>query len=187
MYLKKIFYLSVILVLASCSFIKHGKSSASVDEGTILFRSKFLFTDANQVAHFECDDFVSDALNNYTIAKINKEFIGFLDYAKEPVVNKYDPAVTDAIYTYSNAYNKIQIYRAKQNDFIFTFDVTDSRFLLKGNIKPGMTKDDFSRIFHITEIVKNKVQIINSEATSWFMFYFDNNRLKRINSYLYLD
>jgi hypothetical protein len=103
------------------------------------------------------------------------------------VINKYNSSVIDTIYTFSNNENKILIYRAKQNDFIFIFDVTDSKLKLTGNIKPGMTKDLFSQKFHITEKINNKVQIANSQGTVRFMFYFENNMLKRINSFLYLD
>jgi len=187
MNLKNLIFIFIILVVTNCNSKKLDKSSASVDEDTMLFHSNFSFTDSSEVANFECEDFVSDALNNYTIAIINKEFKGILNCSKESVVNRHDSAVIDTIYTFSNAENKIQIYRAKENDFIFTFDVTDSIFKLTGNIKPGMTKENFIRKFNITETVNNKVQIANSEGSMRLMFYFENNRLKRINSYLYLD
>jgi hypothetical protein len=184
---KNILFIYIILVLTSCHTTKHVKLSTSVDEDKILFYSKFLFSDSSQVAHFECENFATEALNKYTIATINKEFLTFLNCSKKSVINKYNSSVIDTIYTFSNNENKILIYRAKQNDFIFIFDVTDSKLKLTGNIKPGMTKDLFSQKFHITEKINNKVQIVNSQGTVRFMFYFENNMLKRINSFLYLD
>ena len=184
---KGLFFILIILMMISCKFFKLEKSSKSFDEEAMTFYPKFSHSDSSKIAYFECEDFVSNALNNYTIAKINQKFLKLLNCSKKSIVNKYDPAVIDTIYTFSNPENKIQIYRAKQNDFIFTFDVTDPKFKLTGNIKPGMKKDVFTRKFHITENINNKVQIVNSAGTMRFMFYFENNMLKRIYSYLYLD
>jgi hypothetical protein len=185
--LRNVFFIVVILGLISCNFLKLHKSSKSIDESNILFHSKYLHTDSSGFAFFVCEDFVSDALNDYTISSINKKYLNVLKCSTESVKNSYDHAVVDTIYTFSNSGNKIQIYRAKQNDFIFTFNVTDPIFKLTGNIKPGMTKEVFSRNFDITVPINNKVQIVNSEGSMRLMFYFENNILKRINSYLYLD
>ena len=184
--LKYRFWIVVILVLTSCSFVSPEKSSKSMDDSK-LFHSNYAFTDSSQVANFECEEFVSDALNNYTIASVSKEFVNLLACTKELVVNKHDSALIDTIYTFSNTQNKIQIYRAKQNEFIFTFDVRDSLFKLPGKIKPGISKQFFTHQFQITETIGNKVQLFNSEGNMRFLFYFENNTLTRINSYLYLD
>jgi hypothetical protein len=185
--LKNLFFIVIIFVMTSCNSLKLDKSVTSVDKDTAEFNSKFSHTGPDRVSYFVSEDFVADALNDYTIAMINKEFSSVLKCSKESVVNRHDPAVIDTIYTFSNPQNKIQIYRANQDEFIITFDVTDSLFNLAGNIKPGITKDVFSRKFNITEPVNSKVQIANSESSMKFMFYFENERLKRINSYLYLD
>jgi hypothetical protein len=187
MNLKNQIFLIIILALTGCNLTKHDKSSESVDEDTIVFHSNNSYSDSSAVATFECEDFVSEALNNYTIPILNKEYKGILNCSKESVVNRHDSDVIDTIYTFSNAENKIQIYRAEENDFIFTFEVMDSIFKLTGNIKTGMTKENFIRKFQITETINNQVQIVNSEGTMRLMFYFENNRLKLINSYLYLD
>ncbi len=187
MILKNIFFLCLLLVLSSFNFIKLDKSIIFGNDATFVYQSKYSFSDSRDLTCFECEDFISNALNNYTIATINKEFLSLLNCTKELVVNKHDSATIDTVYTFSNSKNKIQIYRANQNDFIFTFDVTDPVFNLKGNVKPGMTKDDFLRKFRITETKNNKVKISNSEGNMGFVFYFENSRLKRINSYLYLD
>jgi hypothetical protein len=184
---KKVLFIFIILVFVGFNFINQDTLSVPVDEGPMLFQAKFLYFDPDEVASFECEDFVSDALNNYTIESINQTYLGILNCTKESVVNRHDSAVVDTMYTFSNPGNQIQIYRAVENEFIFTFDVTNPNFTLPGNIRPGMTKEVFSRIFHITESTGNQVQIANNEASMWFMFYFENDLLKRINSYLYLD
>ncbi len=201
MNLKIAFLIIIILEITRCNIIKHDKSSMPsnknkienskslipVVEDKILFHARFSNIDSNQVAHYVCEEFVSNALNNYTIAKMTKEFLSSLVCTKKSVFNRHDPAVIDTIYTFSNAENNIQLYRAKQNDFIFTFDVTDPIFILIGNVKPGITKDFFIRKFQINEAINNIVQVVNSEGSMRFMFYFENNILKRIDSYLYLD
>jgi hypothetical protein len=185
MRLKNLFFIVILVMLTSFNFIKSDQPlSSSLGEDIIQFHSKFLFSDSGNVTYFECEDFASDALDNYSIARAP---LSFLHCAKELVVNMHDAAVVDTIYTYSNPENRIQIYRAAQRDFIFTFEVTDPLFKLRGDIKPGMTKDLFSRKFHITEPINNNVQIANLEGSMRFMFYFENNKLKRIDSYLYLD
>lgn len=201
MNLKNTIILIFILILTSCNIFKHSKSTVPVVEDItkpdkskipvvedkILFHAKFASIDSGQVARFVCEEFVSNALNSYTITSTKKEFLTSLDCTKKSVINRHDPAVIDTIYTFSNAGNNIQFYKAKQNDFIFTFDVTDPQFILIGNVKPGMTKDFFKRKFQINETIKNKLLMVNSEGTMRFTFYFENDMLARINCYLYLD
>jgi hypothetical protein len=187
LYFKCFVIISAILVCAGCTIFKHNKSSNLTEKDNITFYSKYSYTDSSNVAYFECENFVSDALNNYSIAIINKEYLKVLNCKKEIVINKYDSAVKDTIYTYSNPHNLIQIYRAKQNDFVFTFDITDSIFKLRGNIKAGMTKEAFLQKFHITKPIMNKVQLANLEGSMRLMFYFENNKLQRVKSYIYLD
>jgi hypothetical protein len=95
--------------------------------------------------------------------------------------------VIDTIYTFSNSRNKIRIYRARHNDFVFVFDVTDPQFKLAGNISPRMTKELFIQKFHLTQTISDKVQISDSEGTMKFIFYFKNKRLNRIESLIYID
>jgi hypothetical protein len=182
-----IFILLIVEVFLSLSLTKPGKISVPVEKGAILFHSKYLFSDSNKVASFECNDFVSVALNNYTIELLSRKFSGFLNCTKEPVINMHNAEVIDTIYTFSNPENEIQIYRSGQTDFISNFDVSDSRFNLTGNIKPGMSKESFSSKFQIKDTLVHEVEIINSEGTAKFLFYFHNNRLIRISCELYLD
>ena len=179
--------IAFIINTVGCNTIKSTKSAVPVFDDKILFHSKFLFTDSSQIAHFECNNFATEALSNYTFFLINKNYVGFLNRSKKPIQNEYNQAVIDTIYTFNNSKNRIQIYRAVHRDFIFIFDVTDPIFSLKGNVRPGMTKELFLRKFQITENIPNKAQIGNKDGTQKFNFYFENNKLKRINSYLYLD
>ena len=179
--------IAILLVTAGFTIIKPGKAMKTANENIMQFHSRFLFSDSSQVAYFECDDFVSDALANYTIAAIMGKFSDLLHLTQERVVNRHDSTVIDTIYTFSNPGNKIQIYRAKQNEFLFTFQVRDSLFNLIGDVKTGMSKDAFSFKFNIKEPIVDKVQIANSEDSMRLIFYFENNRLMQINSYLYLD
>jgi hypothetical protein len=130
---------------------------------------------------------VSNALNNYTITSINNNFTSNLKCSKEPVSNNNIDEEIDTIYTFSDKKNIIQIYRAKQREFMYSFDVTDSKFYLRGNIKTGTSKDDFSRKFKMRANIDNIIEIANSEGNMNFQFYFKNNVLRRINSSLYLD
>lgn len=187
MYLKNLFFIGMIGIFSGFSFAKTDKSNLPLHEKKIISHSKFSNSDSKQVFYFECDDFVSDALTKYTIELINRKFLNKLNCTKEFVHNIHDSKVIDTIFTFSNPDNVIQIYRTKQVELIFSFDVTDPVFELSGNVKPGMTKEDFSRKFLIKDPFKDKVQIINSEGNMGFLFYFEGNRLKRINSYLYID
>jgi hypothetical protein len=179
-------FICVILVFSGFDVIKFDNPSAA-DEKNKQFHAKFLFSDSGEVAYFECEDFASEALNKYTIAEISQEFRHILNCTKKPTFNRHDADVIDTIYTFSNPHNQIQIYRAKQNDFIFTFNVSSPIFDLTGNIRPGITKNAFSRKFHIAKPANNAVQIASANGNIQFMFYFENNRLKRINTYWYLD
>ncbi len=187
LYFKFFVIISAFLVCAGCNIFKHNESSKLIKKDNITFPSKYLYTDSSNIVYIQSENFVSNALNNYSITKINNEYLKVLNCKKEIVINKYDSAVKDTIYTYSNPHNLIQIYRAKQNDFVFTFDITDSIFMLAGNIETGMTKEAFLQKFHITKHILNKVQLANLEGTMRFMFYFENNKLQRIKSYIYLD
>lgn len=175
----------VILVLTSSYFIKRENSMDS--EASLVFYTRHNLPDSGEISRFESNDFVSRALYNYSIANLNRNYLNVLMCSKLTVVNEHDSTVTDTIYTYSDSKNKIQIYRAKQNDFVFTFDVTNPQFMLAGNIKPGMTKDEFYHKFRSSTHPNNIVEITDSEENMFFMFYFENNLLSRINSSLYLD
>jgi hypothetical protein len=184
---KKLYFIIIILVLTSCNFLKNGAPFTPNDEDKIVFKSKNTFTDSSQVTSFECEEFVSKALSNYNIEIITKIFI-FLDRTKEPVINMHEgSSYIDTVYTFSNSNNKIQVYRAKNTDFIITFDVTDPKFSLSGNVNTGITKEFFIRKFQTMKSISDNVQVSNSNGRMKFHFYFENNRLKRIKSDFYIN
>jgi hypothetical protein len=123
----------------------------------------------------------------FTINNI-QQAMSFLVQNKEPVVNIHDSSIVDTIYTFSAPDNIIQIYRAKHADFIVTFEATDSRLNLAGDIKPGMSKGAFLKKFCIEHTLCDKFVICDSERTMIFLFLFDKRyKLKRISCNLYLD
>ena len=185
--MKNLLYLCVFLLLPGFTFIKHHKSELPTAIGQLRDRQELSHKDSAKVTFVECDKFMDVALDRYTIAAINRSFSGILHCDKEPVVNCYDSGVTDTIYTFSDAGNIIRIYRAKQDDFVFTFDVTDPVFKLAGNISTGMSKTAILRKFNLTGAIKNELQIVNAMGSMNFTFYFENNILTRINSSLYLN
>jgi hypothetical protein len=186
MHLKNIILIGIIPIFSSCSVIKPDQSSEVRNDAQTQFQSHYINTDADHIANFVSDDFVSEALNNYTVISLTKKY-RFLKSYRKPVTNTYDSTVTDTIYTFSDSKNTIEIYRAKHRDFIFTFDVTSSKLGLHGNIKPQMKKSTFFQIFSITQTTANTIQIADSDGTSRFLFYFEKNKLKRITGFLYLD
>ena len=186
MQLKNIILIGIILFFSGCSVIKPDQSSEVRNDAQKQFQSHYINTDANHIANFVSEDFVNEALNNYTVTSLTKKY-RFLKSYRKPVTNTYDSTVTDTIYTFSNPKNKIEIYRAKHRDFVFTFDVTSAKLGLPGNIKPHMEKSTFFQIFSITQITANTIQMADSDGTTRFLFYFEKNKLKRITGFLYLD
>jgi hypothetical protein len=164
-----------------------GKSLATSSEKAVSFQAYSLCDTSVKIPFFECNNFVDNALNKYTIEVLgNKEF-KFLKQSKRTVTNIHQIELRDTIYTFSDKANKIQIYRAKHVDIIYEFDVTDTKCKLLGNVGTGMTKAEFSNKFNILKPVKNKIKIGNSNGTQAFTFYFNNNKIQRINALLYMD
>jgi hypothetical protein len=184
--LKTLIYVSIITLFVSCGVLNTGKSSANSFEKPI-YNAIFAFADSNNVMYFTCDTFVLEALDRYVVEMFNKRTYRFLKQSKQPKVNIHDPAIIDTIYTFSDSRNTIQFYRAVHNDFIFAFDVVNSKFKLNGDIKTGMSKADFIKKFNIVQPIVNEVQIENIDGTLKFNFKFEKNKLKRINAYLYID
>jgi len=152
-----------------------------------MYHANFLFKDTSGTAFFECEKFADNALNRYTIKYMKTQLVNFLDLSTEPFVNRHESTKVDTIYTFSNATNKIQIYRARHEDFIFTFDVTDPKLKLAGGIGPGMTKGAFASVLHIDNSFTKNVHVTNKEGSMRFMFIFSGDTLKKVYSYLYLD
>lgn len=182
---KNIIFGFITLGLLACNTSKLGKLTL-IEENSKTYYSKFLLVEKSGIAIYECEDFVSNALNNYSISTLTKNH-SYLKCSKKPIVNIHNSSIIDTIYTFSNSKNNIQIYRSKQKDLIFSFDVTNSDLSLTGNIHTGMAKDQFFQIFQITVPINNKVQITDSNGTIKFIFAFKNNRLNSIKSDLYID
>jgi hypothetical protein len=184
---KYLVLIGCLIVLMGCSSTKNSSAALASNSIGATFSIKYLYTDSNSMAHFESEKYVSNALNSYTISKINKQNFTFLKCTKEAIVNRHDSTVTDTVYNFLNSTNKIQIYRSNTSDIIFTFDVTSSKLSLSENVKPGMSKQNFVKKFRIDKPLPNTVQIANAEGTMRLRFYFINDKLVRIISYLYLD
>ncbi|BAX81230.1 hypothetical protein ALGA_2925 [Labilibaculum antarcticum] len=180
-----------MLGLSSCNTLRVNESEKpiseeSISEDTLHYNTKFIDINSNNAASYECDNFVSNALDNYSIASIRQDY-QFLKSSQKPKINIHNPAIIDTIYTFSDNKNIIQFYRTQSKDFIFNLDVTNSRFKFPGDITTGMSKDAFIRKFKITELINEKVQLNNSNGNATYLFYFKRNKLKRINANLYLD
>ena len=140
-----------------------------------------------EIQYIKNNDFISNALNDYEINSITKKYRKVLKCIKNPVVNIHNPSIIDTIYVFSDSKNKIEIYRALHADLIFTFDVSDSKYELSNNIKPGITKDIFIENMKIKTAINDTVRIGHTEGMQYFTFYFKKAKLKRIEFYTYID
>jgi hypothetical protein len=183
---RNLLVISILLGMSSCNTLRLNNSSKPIAEDNLRYKTSFIQIDSNNVANYECDNFASNALTNYSIASIRQEY-KFLKCTQEPIANIHYPSIIDTVYIFSNNKNTIHIYRAQHKDFTYFFDVTNPKFKLTGDIKPGMSKEAFSQKFQISQSIDKKVQIINSEGNTKYMFYFNRHILKRITVNLYLD
>lgn len=185
-HLKTLLIVFILLGMISCNSIRFNKSTRPDNGDELHYSSKFVQIDSDNVSIYECEKFVLSAMENYSIESIQQEY-KFLKCAQSPEINLHNPAIVDTIYTFSNKKNRIRIYRSLHKDIIFMLDVTSSKFKFTGDIRPGMSKAAFIQTFGITELIDDKVQLINSEGTMRFTFYFKRNSLKRITANLYFD
>ena len=183
---KNLLIISILLGMTSCNTLQLNKSEKLIPKDNLRYNTKFTGANSNNITSYECENFAANALNNYSVASIRQEY-KFLKCTQEPKVNIHNPAIIDTIYTFSDNKNIIQVYRAQNKDFIFILDVTNPKFNLTGDVKPGMSKDAFSRKFNITEAIDEKLQITSTNGNTTYLFYFKRNKLKRISTNLYLD
>lgn len=183
---RNLLLLSVLLIIVSCNTLRLTKFHSSVDEDELRYDSKFIRIDSNNIATYECEDFVINALKNYTIASISQEY-KFLIFTQESTINLHNLSIVDTIYTFSNKKNTIGIYRARHDDFIYIFDVRNSKFKLAGDVQTGMSKATFCRKFRINESIDSKVKLSDTYGNIEYLFYFKRSKLKRIRASLYLD
>ncbi len=151
------------------------------------FKAEFTFKDSLEGPYYQSDDFVSNAIEAYTIESVRKKYSDQLKLTLVPNINMHDSTIVDTVYAFSNDRSKIEFYRAKQADFIQKFDISDTVFKLDGCIAVGLLKDSLAKQFGIKENIGDTITIGNMERTSTFTFYFKNNRIVRIGSYQYLD
>ena len=178
----------LILLLSGCGILKF-KKNRPVSDMSAAVPSSSVSSDSgsSDVVFLESQNYVSEALNQYSIEIFKNKFSYLLNCSLEPIANWHDPTVIDTIYTFANPKNEIKVYRASHQDFIYLFNVTNRVLKIKENIGPGMKKDLFFQKFQIPESNKNIVQISNPEGNMTILFYFENNRLRKINSQSYLD
>lgn len=186
MKLSKLLLAMITILLTGFVIINPGNSTNKAKEAKYV-RHFDTHSISGNVESFECNEFVWEALKEYSIGQMKQEFGSILTCTREPVTNIYNPDIIDTIFSFSDDNNEIRFYKARENCFVFTFTVTDAVFKLNGNIQTGMTKDDFASIFNIFKPVENVVIIKDSEGTVAFQFFFDNNRLSQIVSDIYLD
>ncbi|MFA9390122.1 MAG: hypothetical protein ACERKD_09960 [Prolixibacteraceae bacterium] len=181
-----LFVVSILLAVVSCSTLRSTKLNEPVVQDELIYHTKFIQLDSNHIANYECDDFVLNALENYTIKSIRQEY-NFLKLTQEPIINLHNPSIVDTIYTFSHKKNTIKIYRARHNDFTYLFDVRYSKFKLAGAIQPGMSKATFCRKFNISETIDSKVQLSDKASNIEYLFYFKRNKLRRISANIYIE
>jgi len=184
--IKYLLLISVIVSFASCSSIRTYKANRYVSENSLKYNSTFLAIDSNNVANYECNEYVKNALNNYSIELMYKDF-RFLKNTHETVSNIHNPQITDTVYSFSNKKNSIRFYKTKSKEIIFVFDVTSPKLDIKDNIKIGMSKEAFIQKFRITKPFDTKIQLVNSMRNNKILFQFKRNILVQITADLYID
>lgn len=180
--MKRLIYLFPMLLL-SC--INQSQNIAVNPDDTITYKSQ-LYDESSSIPYYQCDDY--DAFKtNLDTKNVNIIYNGFFKLQKDTIVNRQDSSIIDTIYTYYNNANKIMIYKAVHGDLLAQFDISDSTIRLNGNLRPGITKDYFSKRFGIKGLNKDTVDIGNMEHTFVIRFYFNNDKLRRILIEPYLD
>lgn len=105
---------------------------------------------------------------------------------KELVNNRHVDNVIDTIKTFKFDKINIKSYKAVSEEWIFEAKILNSEFELANSIKIGINKKDFEKIVK-TKLNSNLVKVGDSEATSAFIFKFENYSLKEIDYEGYVD
>jgi hypothetical protein len=179
---------NILFSILGCALIlscnKSIKPSATINaEDTITYET--LLTDTSAVPYYQSDDYF--AFNSELNTRSVDSLYPFLTTSKKLIINDHDSTVIDTIYSYSYKENEIQIYKSAYGDFLSLYDITDTIFVLSGNIKTGITKDYFFKKFNIRSITKDTIDIGNLEQTFVVRFYFKEDKLNRIRIEPYLD
>jgi len=181
--MKNLIKVTFILFISGCSiFQQPGKFECTYQQ----FQS-IADPDSKGTPYYVSEAFSNHALDNYTIAQIKKHYSRSLDLKKTPIENIHDPSIIDTIYKFSNATNTIAFYRARHRDFIRTFEVTEPYFNLYGCVSIGIEKKAFAKQFNLSTPISDTIQIGNKEKTAVLTFYFEDNKLSKIESTPYMD
>jgi hypothetical protein len=176
--------IQIFLLILSCGTIACQVSNIKVQD-TITYHT-LLLNDNSSIPYYQCDDY--DAFGVIPNTKnMERLYRVAFKITKDTVANRLDSKITDTIYTYEYTGNKIKIYKAVHIDLLALYDVSGSKFGLKGNVRPGMPKDHFIKKFNMTEPVRDTLDIGNMEHTFVIRFYFSKNKIKRIKIVPYLD
>jgi len=184
--MKKILGLLFLTLFFGCNLTKHSLEQKS-DCVKINFKTKFIDKDSLGIPYYQSDEFTDDAIKEYSIKLLKEKYSAKLKLTLIPFVNIYDSTIVDTIYKFSNNNNVIEVYRAKEKDFVINFDITDPIFKLIGCLSIGSGKDSVVKQFGIKENIGDTIVIGNMNQTATFTFYLKNNKIVRIGSYIYFE
>ena len=170
--------------LINCNNNQSQMRSTNTDD-TLTFKSQ-LTNKQGGVPYYQSDDYFAFKIEPDT-KNIGSLYQIHFSCSKESVINKQDSTLIDTVFTYIYKNDKIKIYKTTDKDLLTLFDVTDTIFEINGKIRPGISKDYFSKKFNIKGLINDTVDIGNIEHTFVIRFYFKNDKLKRIMTEPYFD
>lgn len=181
--MKKLIKITFLLFISGCSIFQQPEKFECTPQ---QFQST-ADTDSKETPYYISEQFSNHALDNYTIAQIKKKYSRSLELKTTPIENIHDPSIIDTIYKFSNATNKISFYRARHRDFIRTFEVTKPYFNLYGCVSIGMQKKEFAKQFNLPTSIPDTIKIGNKTKTAVLTFFFEDNKVSKIESTPYMD
>ncbi|MCU0392406.1 MAG: hypothetical protein MUE81_14915 [Thermoflexibacter sp.] len=158
------------------------------------------------LADFDANPFDYEVTTELLLRKLSNKFRLF----KEIVKNTHNPQLRDTIFHFSCLNTKLKIYKSKDNEMVFSAQISDNQIELRNQIRIGMTKDELFAKFTELEKYKyfqgiaevqgneeadsyeliiqpNLVKITNSMGTADYVFVFQNNILSQVNINIYMD
>jgi len=175
----------MMVLLYSCSPKK--KATAPLPAGCDTLRIGNTKLSQANGATWRCvnEAFIDRVADKYTISYIIKEQADRLDMRKEPFQNIHDTTRIDTIYHFSGTRDSIKFYKGRNKSFLIDLVLTGAQLGLTRCIRPGMSKALFLKIFGIPEDTGNTIHITNQDETLVFIFHFDGDVLRRIESEIY--
>lgn len=178
-----IFIFSIIIV--SCNLVKSKPDKISNCNYKTFYTSK-VKVDSLGIPFYTSNSFTLNALTGYSIESMKANYRDY-KLLLIPVANLHVSNQIDTIYWFEYGQSIIEFYRTLNNDFIQTFDVTDSIFKLYGCIHVGMYKDSIAEQFCMKGKINDTITIGDKEIPTSYTFYFKKNKLIRIGSIQYMD